>query len=65
MFICDKCHKSSKSGESLTRQVVETRDVTYPYRTYQAGKDKKTDPGGEGTEIVREIQVCSTCTGEQ
>ncbi len=49
------------------RKVVETRRREYPFRKdahlfMKQGRPKKTDdPGGVGSEIVREVVVCPGC----
>ena len=48
MFICEKCKKSSSPREKENKIVVETRTKVYPDRNV-------------GTEIVKEISVCSEC----
>lgn len=68
MFICEKCGKRSAPNEKSFQLVVETRKARYPIRDYQvhekgAGKVWRTDPGGIGTEIAKEQQVCSACFG--
>jgi hypothetical protein len=55
MFRCDECKEISKPSEKPVRVVVETRNKIYPMRP------QAYDPGGTGTEIVREILVHSTC----
>lgn len=61
MFVCDKCHKVTRSGEHMTRVVVATRPVSYPPRKVS---DSEFDPGGIGTEIVREEARCASCASE-
>lgn len=55
MFKCNVCKKSSRSGESCTRVVVEVRNVVHPKREWA------NDPGGTGTQIVSEAKVCPRC----
>lgn len=54
MYICDKCHKSSRPKEKLNRIITQTREVEYNFR--EGGKSK-------GWEIVTEIKVCVRCLG--
>jgi hypothetical protein len=67
MFICEMCKSIVPPSTPATRLVVETRNVTYPFR-----KDahifrrngrlvKQDDPGGRGLEIVKEVSVCPEC----
>lgn len=69
MFICDRCKQASQPGEPMVRVVVETRAREYPYREeYRRGRGaefarKWIDPGGVGTEIVREERCHATCAG--
>lgn len=52
------------------RKVVETRRRRYPFREkanhfMKDGRPKTTDdPGGTGSEIVREVLVCPSCFEE-
>ncbi len=48
MFICEQCGRQTSSGEKANSKVVEVRNATYP-------------GGYSGTEIVKEIKVCSEC----
>lgn len=64
MFNCERCGKTSQPGQPSYRKVVETREKTYPYRSHanRGGPfDIRDDPGGTGTEIVREITICEEC----
>ena len=60
MFKCAACLKSSKAGEPAVRVAVETRNKVYPAREKALKRGKGltarwiADPGGVGTEIVRE-----------
>lgn len=62
MFRCSKCGTPRPAYESPVRRVVETRAKNYPFRKY-AHRDGNDDPGGQGTEIVREEVLCSDCAG--
>jgi len=57
MFICDYCHKCSKSGEPCNKVVTEIRNRVY-----------KNDEGiiiGKGWEIVKEEKRCNNCKDKQ
>ena len=58
MFVCAVCANSADPRVKPVRVVVEARNVTYPERPLA------NDPGGHGTEIVREVNVCPACVGE-
>jgi hypothetical protein len=60
MFKCSCCYKNSKPGESATKRVVETRIKQYPVRK-NAHSNGNDDLGGVGTEIVKEIFLCTEC----
>lgn len=68
MFRCQKCNRLSKSGEAAARVVVETRVKNYPYREKAMKRGSGitlrwiADPGGVGTEIVREELRHEHCT---
>jgi hypothetical protein len=70
------CNSQTKPRESVFRVVVETKEVTYPERKdanvfYRSEKiddvwvkgkiEKSDDPGGRGTQIVKEILICKRC----
>jgi len=69
MYRCDVCDRVVPANTPCTRIVVETRAVEYPEREdahwtppSAGGKGKWIDdPGGSGTEIVRELRVCPDC----
>jgi hypothetical protein len=61
MFRCEKCNRITVPGEKATRLVTVERDVEYPSRNYKIGEVKFYDPGGYGTEIVKEILICEEC----
>lgn len=71
MFICEGCGNVTEPRTPRTLVTVETRGVTYPYRKDAnarkiGGKvDKKSDKGGHGREIVREIALCPACVAER
>lgn len=60
MFRCEKCKQISASGESPVRVIAETRKKVYPERPEAMKRGRGftlrwvADPGGTGTEIVRE-----------
>jgi hypothetical protein len=69
MFRCEVCGSVTPPGTSVNRITVETREVDYPSREKvhwqppRAGGSGKwvDDPGGHGTEIVREVRACASC----
>lgn len=66
MFKCQICNKSSRRYERPVMFVVETRDKEYPERPgiYNADDGeyaRRDDPGGWGTEIVKEIKIHVEC----
>ena len=66
MYRCQQCGRKSDPHEPAFHKVLETRTKTYPYRSNcNKGKPEVLssydDPGGQGTEIVREILVCGSC----
>jgi hypothetical protein len=72
MFRCQLCARVSLPRTPAHRLVVRTRQKKYPYRQKahlhvyldERGKRKEKevdDPGGVGTEIVREVVACGEC----
>jgi hypothetical protein len=69
MFRCELCRFVVPVSTPCNRIVVETRRVDYPSRPRahfapgsEGGKGKWIDdPGGRGTEIVREVNACAAC----
>lgn len=64
-FNCEEC---GEHGFKPTRVVVETAPIVYPEREYKSNRreidrNKKwiKDPGGVGTQIVREKNMCGLC----
>ena len=55
-FKCDYCNEAQENNTKPNRIVVETRNVTYQT------KDGQTP---SGTEIVKEVDLCANCEGEQ
>lgn len=53
MFICGKCRESSQPGERARRLTLAERARTY--------KDDSGNVVGTGTEIVKEVLVCTPC----
>lgn len=73
-FICGLCAIYTKPGDKATHVVVETRRKVYPLREgvyVFVSKDQPRrrmvtdDPGGVGTEIVKEVLACQTCAKAQ
>jgi hypothetical protein len=70
VYRCQICGEIVPAKTSAIRQVVETRKRQYPFRekAHQVQRDRQTkkidDPGGVGSEIVREILVCPACSKE-
>ena len=71
MFTCQECGVTVPAGTRAQRFVVETRVVHHPARVKAntvkvQGKDKhRDDPGGTGTQIVREVLLCPACATEK
>lgn len=67
MFRCNVCKKLSKPNEPAIRVVVETRKKIYPAREKAMKRGKGltarwvADPGGVGTETVREELHHESC----
>jgi len=68
MFQCGICKEQSKPGQKAHHIVVEQRAVTYPprqqahlYKDAMGKWMKRDDPGGQGTEIVREVLAHEKC----
>ena len=58
MFKCEKCKKTTKPYEKMTRQVIAKRNKTYVNNV--DGQEKIT----EGYETVKEISLCEKCASE-
>ena len=56
MYKCDICNEITKSGEKQNKKIIETRNKTYHFID-KYGKEKTS----EGTEIVKEINICEKC----
>lgn len=64
MFRCDRCNRQTRAHEKAERLVVETAERTYASRGFahpRPGHEYYDDPGGQGSEIVREQTVCAAC----
>ena len=55
MYTCEKCGAQSAPGQKQARIVVERRPHEHPKRLHL------DDPGGVGTQIVREIVAHPEC----
>ena len=68
MYRCQVCRQPIPANTPAYRRVVETREREYPARAKancfrRKGRRKVTnDHGGRGSQIVREIVVCPTCS---
>jgi hypothetical protein len=67
MFICQQCYRQTQPGEKAYSLVLETRVHVHPERTYRVRREsqQRTDCGGTGTQIVRELRVCIDCAGAE
>jgi len=62
VFKCGICGKSSKKGKKINRKVVETREKEYYEKRYDEDRNReRTVYVGKGSEIIKEIPVCSSC----
>ena len=61
MYKCERCNKTSKTGDKLNKIVVQTREKTYlnPDGFDKQGKLKYKI--SYGNEIVKELNVCNEC----
>uniref|UniRef100_A0A6M3LLX8 Uncharacterized protein n=1 Tax=viral metagenome TaxID=1070528 RepID=A0A6M3LLX8_9ZZZZ len=57
MFRCELCKKVIGPGIPSYKKVIETREKIYQIKDKETKKVKET----KGTEIVKEISVCSSC----
>ena len=72
-FICQICKKSQENGTKAIQIVLKTKDHEHPLRegVYSAldpetGEIVKTnDPGGFGTQIVKEMRICPKCNDKR
>ena len=73
MYRCEVCDRVVPPNTPSNRIILETRAVEYPVRDKvhwhppkDGGKGKWVDdPGGRGTEIVREARACPDCVTPQ
>ncbi|MFP2930751.1 hypothetical protein ACLESO_37250 [Pyxidicoccus sp. 3LG] len=71
MYRCQSCQKSVGPRVPCHRVTVATRLTRFPARPtcQRYSEDGRTkwmdDPGGTGTQIVRELQVCSDCAASR
>ena len=67
MFRCPRCDVVAEPTVRPARVVVEARVKTYPERRYRLRGDRKDriDPGGVGTETVREVSLCAGCASAE
>ena len=67
MYRCESCREVVAAGVKQVREVVEVRVHQHPAReevnrVVKNGRVKwRDDPGGFGTQIVRERVVCPGC----
>ena len=72
MYRCEVCDRVVPPNTPCNRIIIETRSVEYPTRPKvhwvppdEGGKGKWVDdPGGHGTEIVRELRACPQCAAD-
>lgn len=71
-FRCGICNEPAHSGTKPEKVVLKSRNRTYPYRPEVhmfVGRDGKVmwrdDPGGQGWEIVQEVDACPRCASER
>lgn len=70
-FNCYFCHRHMPPAKvdprlgvklrSPHQVVTQTRTKTYPERVYTMKGKKIVDPGGSGSEIVRQVNSCDKC----
>ena len=66
-FKCDSiygCGTVQPQGTQPTRKILKTRKRIYEARAYRHNKRNLEDPGGEGTEIVKEVVFCQACSSK-
>ena len=68
MYRCEVCKELVPPGTVSKKVVVETREVNYPRRAAanrpkpgDSKRERRDDPGGRGSEIVREVIACPRC----
>jgi hypothetical protein len=60
MIKCGVCGEFTEKGEPTGRKVLKRRNVRHPYRSNAHGNGFD-DPGGLGTQIVKEVPACEKC----
>ena len=60
MYRCEICKQVTKPGEKQNKKIIKTRDRIY-HNTDKYGKEIIS----EGTEIVKEINVCDKCFSKE
>jgi len=65
MFICQKCGKVVGPGVSPNIITLQTRSHAHPRREYVHKKNNVLDPGGQGTQIVKEGKYCNGCAKDK
>jgi hypothetical protein len=67
VYRCQVCGNTVGPRIPSNRLVVERRNVVHPRREqaikipHKRRKDWKTDPGGPGAQITREVTACADC----
>lgn len=61
MYYCRLCGDLVPAGIAARHVVLERRDVDHPPR-YECYRNRASDPGGRGTQIVREVVACEACS---
>lgn len=57
MYICESCNTQVGPRISANIVIIETREKIYPAR--------QGDPGGSGNEIVKQINICTSCNNKR
>lgn len=60
-FVCDTCKKAQPNKSTPHKVVVATRAKVYQGRRVMKDEFFVEEPGGTGTEIVKEISICDGC----
>lgn len=61
MFKCDKCNKTTRPGEKLTKYPVKYRNKVYQFDDTKYRGNSVTS---YGKEIAKEINLCELCAFE-
>lgn len=65
MIKCGLCNGDTRSGEKPVAVILATRSVVYPFRAkvqrISVPPYLKDDPGGNGTEIVKQVLAHKKC----